>query len=125
MDKALVEKWIAALRSDEYQQGQGFLRTAEDQYCCLGVAYEVAGGEWHAEMRAGFMSNYYLTESGYFGWLPVEYAILFGLGSSLTQDQLIAFNDNAGASFAVIADYIEREVLGHESVTSVSSTESG
>jgi hypothetical protein len=40
-------KWVAALRSGEYKQTKGLLRTRslrthEDAYCCLGVACEVA-----------------------------------------------------------------------------------
>jgi hypothetical protein len=40
-------RWVAALRSGEYKQARGLLRTRgrhdqEDRYCCLGVACEVA-----------------------------------------------------------------------------------
>jgi hypothetical protein len=37
MDKELKEKWVAALRSGEYQQGRYYLRSEDDRYCCLGV----------------------------------------------------------------------------------------
>jgi hypothetical protein len=124
MDKALVEKWVAALRSGQYQQGQGFLRSADNKYCCLGVGYEVAGGKWYAETQAGFVPDYYITDSGDFGRLSDEYLDLFGFGSRLPQEHLIALNDN-GESFAKIADMVEERLLGHESVTSGSSTESG
>ena len=36
--------WVAALRSGDYQQGQGFLCSLENDkpyYCCLGIAIEV------------------------------------------------------------------------------------
>lgn len=39
-----MRKWIAALRSGQYTQGTGTLRNDKNQYCCLGVACEVAIG---------------------------------------------------------------------------------
>lgn len=58
MKRELKEKWMAALRSGEYQQGRNALRVpiyacddegnATDdvggyEYCCLGVLHEIAG----------------------------------------------------------------------------------
>lgn len=34
--------WIKALESDEFKQGEGRLRSFGDEYCCLGVACEIA-----------------------------------------------------------------------------------
>lgn len=63
MDAALKKKWIAALRSDEYKQTQGYLRISKEVwtkwfyplsgefhlakvgYCCLGVLAELATGK--------------------------------------------------------------------------------
>lgn len=46
MNPEVREEWKAALRSDEYQQGQAYLRQSSYgenvQYCCLGVLCEVA-----------------------------------------------------------------------------------
>jgi hypothetical protein len=36
------KRWVDALRSGEYQQGVGSLRTGGDKYCCLGVLCEIA-----------------------------------------------------------------------------------
>lgn len=49
MKADLKAKWIAALRSGEYQQGHGVLRSG-DHYCCLGVLCEVA-------LKAGVLLN--------------------------------------------------------------------
>jgi hypothetical protein len=137
MDKALVEKWVAALRSGEYQQGRGYLRTGEDQYCCLGVGYDVLVKEGLAEpwvlsvsMIADNTPAYETGQDGSLVFLPHEDAIMLGVESTPGIDRskqtvLTQMNDVDNASFAVIADYIELAVLGHESVTSVSSTESG
>lgn len=44
MTKKLIEKWVKALRSGKYKQGQMELRNpVTDSYCCLGVLCEVAG----------------------------------------------------------------------------------
>lgn len=37
MKKAIMEKWVAALRSGEYEQGTDFLRQSNNKFCCLGV----------------------------------------------------------------------------------------
>ena len=42
MDPEIKAKWLEALRSGEFKQGQNVLRTAEDGYCCLGVLCELA-----------------------------------------------------------------------------------
>lgn len=53
MNKEVKKKWIAALRSGEYDQATGFLRTQEDQYCCLGVLCDLYAkeglGEWKCD----------------------------------------------------------------------------
>lgn len=37
------KQWIAALRSDQYKQGEGFLRSKDKTFCCLGVACDLLG----------------------------------------------------------------------------------
>jgi len=41
MNPEIKAQWIADLRSENFAQGQGLLRTG-DQYCCLGVLCELA-----------------------------------------------------------------------------------
>lgn len=41
MNPEVKALWVTALRSGEYQQGQGVLRR-NDHYCCLGVLCELA-----------------------------------------------------------------------------------
>lgn len=40
MNREVKEKWVAALRSGKYVQGENAL-FSEGKYCCLGVLYEV------------------------------------------------------------------------------------
>lgn len=42
MNKEVKDKWLTALRSGEYKQGQAYMRTDHDEYCCLGVLCELA-----------------------------------------------------------------------------------
>jgi hypothetical protein len=37
MNSEVKAKWVAALRSGEYQQGRGELRSISNCFCCLGV----------------------------------------------------------------------------------------
>jgi hypothetical protein len=49
MKPDVKQAWLTALRSGDYQQGQGYLRQG-DQYCCLGVLCDLygqaVGPEW-------------------------------------------------------------------------------
>jgi len=105
------EKWIAALRSGEFEQGRNALcrvyGIADKSYCCLGVAYRVFMGE-----------DPYDTASGYIDGRIREGAILKGFPEILTGTtaksdvvkSLVLMNDGVGdttKSFSEIADYIE------------------
>lgn len=39
------KKWLAALRSGDYQQGNYVLENADHRFCCLGVACVILGVE--------------------------------------------------------------------------------
>lgn len=41
MKAAIAKKWIKALRSGDYEQGRGVLKSTDDKYCCLGVLCDV------------------------------------------------------------------------------------
>lgn len=45
MTPKLKAKWLAALRSGNYTQGQGVLNK-DNKMCCLGVLCDVAGYKW-------------------------------------------------------------------------------
>lgn len=82
--------WLAALRSGQFQQGQGTLHDRQfNTYCCLGVLEKVC----HIPASA---SGVYLNEAA---------AARVGL-SKKTQHRLADKNDS-GMTFAQIADYIE------------------
>lgn len=49
-----AKKLVEALRSGEYEQGTGVLRSTNNRFCCLGVACDISGlGEWRHEPVEG------------------------------------------------------------------------
>lgn len=123
MNPEIKARWVAALRSGEYQQTRGRLRTlAGSGFCCLGVLCDLhsaaAGGTWflvgYDEPKHCYMNNA--------GSLPQEVRTWAGLphayGDSVEIDGVRAalseHNDGLGAaklaSFADIADAIEAQL---------------
>lgn len=93
----LKAEWIAALRSGKYEQGHFRFRTANGNYCCLGVLCLVLE---HPE----FISESYVGISG-----SDDYTGLRSL-SLLTEEEtstLARMNDHMDRTFCQIADYIE------------------
>jgi hypothetical protein len=122
MNPELKQKWVTALRSGDYKQGQGKLRyrlehQEEDRFCCLGVLCDVAGVEWESvNLRAygGEREIEYRVDNPEGGFssitsLPIAISDLaeFELG---TQDSLILLNDTEGKDFEFIADWIEENL---------------
>lgn len=110
MDSELKSRWLTALRSGDYRQTKGKLRSFrndyfDDGYCCLGVLCDISGkGEWNGD--------YYkmMIEDGYSHSSEIK---LPGLDEfEMTPDQqsdLINMNDD-GKSFLEIADWIEENL---------------
>jgi hypothetical protein len=120
-----IKAWIKALRSGKYKQGTGFLHTADDKFCCLGVACDLAvkkgiirkptksiaerAFEDYEVYRYGNLSG--LLPKKVMNWLGLSYSAGdFTLGPTeyfQTDDSLAAMNDS-GVSFKKIADFIEK-----------------
>ena len=43
MKRTLRDLWVATLRSGNYKQGKGSLRTKDNRCCCLGVLCDIVG----------------------------------------------------------------------------------
>lgn len=110
-----AKKWVAALRSGEYRQGRGALRSG-DEYCCLGVACDLyskeTGVSWESEAETTFV---YLGQNAV---LPQEVKNWLGLcndsgrcPAKYQPGSLIHWNDG-GWTFEEIADWIESEPEG-------------
>lgn len=56
LKKISINKWIKALKSGYYKQGEGYL-LKNNRYCCLGVAYQIAGAEKEDIIGKGLPSD--------------------------------------------------------------------
>lgn len=106
MNKTVVKEWVKALRSGEYKQGIGRLRSKNDRYCCLGVLTDLYVKknklEWVKEENLYSFSNYAFTlPKEVFKWSKLKHD---------TEAELMNMNDE-GERFKKIADYIERNYL--------------
>lgn len=99
--KEFRDRWTAALRSGDHQQGRGHLRPTLGTFCCLGVACDLYDPlRWNYE-RGTDSWNYTQHESE----LPHDVREAYGL-TAVQEDELIQLNDG-GYSFAEIADKIQ------------------
>ena len=109
MPKRKLAKWLKALRSGEYKQGEGALRN-RNRFCCLGVMEHCLTGaikrshkgtqplRWLAEQRITFLSSH-----GHLDDVP--YLPTLNTGATDANDD--------GTSFAEIADAIEACAEGY------------
>lgn len=127
MDERIKALWLAALRSGEYEQAKGYLRTSGG-FCCLGVLCDVlkdeVGGQWTRGVsdESDDYFNFVTPEGKCYGSLTRDVADLAGLPSlnpkiehrdwsESSQDSTLAgANDTGNLSFKEIADIIEKEL---------------
>jgi hypothetical protein len=108
------KEWIAALRSGEYKQITGYL-AARGGYCCLGVACHIFADRLELQRAEHlYPQGKTITFNESARTLPDSVIALLGLyseggSSSYESDRksLVELNDNAGYTFAVIADALE------------------
>jgi hypothetical protein len=110
MNPQIKQKWVSALRSGEYQQGQYCLRT-EDKFCCLGVLCDLYGKEnnveWDLVNDDGNYEFSYHSER-----LPLFVVGWAGVGNDnpeICETSLAELNDT-GSTFNEIADLIEEHL---------------
>ena len=104
MNPRIKQLWVTALRSGQYRQGRGILRSTDGAHCCLGVLCDL-----HAKETG---TLWYYDYLGAFKWLPRQVADWAGLSSpdpDILGSTLSRMNDS-GATFREIADIIEREL---------------
>lgn len=114
MNSEVKAKWLEALRSGEYVQGTGLLRSQDDKFCCLGVLCDLAvKDEVIAEPERPTHGGYrYGDDSRWDAGLPNEVRKWSGvadlMGLTPSGRELAHLNDT-GSTFAQIADIIEEE----------------
>lgn len=119
-NKKRIQQWVNALRSGNYQQGQGALRS-EDTYCCLGVACDVSGlGKWRRNPGGGYYTHFYYDSidtlpdvvANWYGLTSTDPTVITREGNGPgAQGKLTSLNDTRGYTFERIADAIERTYL--------------
>jgi hypothetical protein len=125
--KEARQLWINALRSGEFKQGEGSLRRANGERCCLGVACDVFArtegrGRWMVDAgRPGMVHFIVYNEDGHpiasnSGTLPEPVQQWLGLaddsGYRNSGSSLVSDNDLFHKTFDEIADIVESEPEG-------------
>ena len=117
MDAALKAQWLTDLRSGTYKQGQNFLRSINNEYCCLGVLCEALSLQWHLapeEDEDTFpVTEYFVYDTrdddhGHSDFIPPHISATIGLPPQIGK-HLAEMNDN-GDTFHQIADWIEENL---------------
>lgn len=104
-------KWIDALRSGQYEQGQRALKTPDGKFCCLGVLCDIlAPGKWTATEQED-ADGILLGTFDYTHWGDGEmpaYQIQEEAGiDKEVCTKLAVMNDDDGLNFGAIADWVE------------------
>lgn len=105
-------KLAAALRSGEFQQASGMLRT-EKGYCCLGVACELYARETDVQWDRDYDGDWlFLAEVSYLPTAVQEWLGFRGKRGEYREVRSLADHNDSGDTFATIADIIEAEPGG-------------
>lgn len=123
MDKHIAERWVQALRSGQYQQGQHELHPDTNSYCCLGVLCDLyraeqGKGEWRQGPMGGKHNIFTGGDEGDYETAVLPDVVKSWAGMLTvtgdiagTADALAALNDE-GMEFPQLADLIEKNWEG-------------
>jgi hypothetical protein len=113
MDAQWKAKWVAALRSGEYEQGRMYLKR-DDKFCCLGVLCDLVARDGLTQWEYNAAQERHEI-AGEWDYLPHKIQDATGLDEI---NPLVAFNDRYVSlaflndekrqSFLEIADLIEK-----------------
>lgn len=118
MNLEIKSRWVTALRSGEYKQGQGGLHPEEDSFCCLGVLCDLHSKETGTEWKSSNQDCFFPSYMGITNYLPKEVVLWAGLINSSPEVQfflstrtLASFNDarQIPKTFEEIASMIEKD----------------
>jgi len=121
MDQELKTKWVAALRSGDYKQGNGYLHKIEwdgsESFCCVGVLCKIAS-ETHPELISVSRTQFAVSYAGRCNMVDEETCESLMLPNRDTLAALAIKNDGwfiyngrgNGWAFNRIADYIEENL---------------
>lgn len=104
MNREVKAKWLEALRSGKYAQGYESLRQG-NKFCCLGVLCEISGLPYWG--LVGVLPDPVMSYAGLKKFDPEVGA--YSPTGEYSALSLSSIND-AGATFAEIADLIEEQL---------------
>ncbi len=124
--KEVFGNWLKALRSGEYEQGFGRLRSEDDEYCVLGVLCDVANPQGWVQLEEKWfyttgdkihtttfafekMGLRYPSVEGY---LVASYPEMVAPNSSRVS--LVSLNDTSKLPFSAMADIVEKSPYWNE-----------
>lgn len=102
MTPELKTKWLEALRSGNYKQGQNRLRHKDETFCCLGVLCDVVDPSKWLSIR-GDESYLYGDSRGF-----LTFSLLQEVDMTDSQQRKLAGLNDEGTTFSEIADHIEK-----------------
>lgn len=113
MKKAIRDRWVKALRSGKFRRGRGQLQPTANTYCCLGVLCKVAKISY--ERGAHGLA---LSDSKKLGFQIGDLNALVSLNDGVFDTSNVRYYGlpprgyrwGRGASFRVIADWIEEHL---------------
>lgn len=113
MNKEIKKRWVEALRSGKYIQGQNYL-LSNDTYCCLGVLCDLYVKEhnicWE-ELTATDTQQNKVPPPEAVEWAEMHLVVPRVLLSDLRREvSLTELNDNLHYSFDQIAGLIEEQL---------------
>ncbi len=116
MDKVWKAKWLEALRSGKYKQGQTRLRDSENNFCCLGVLCDLVDRNQWTKVLSQDEYYFFGEDRGRTSAVLPNFVIdIVGFGDrtgyfkedQVISNSLVGLNDS-GKSFKEIADIIEK-----------------
>ncbi|HEY6018439.1 MAG TPA: hypothetical protein VIY48_00610 [Candidatus Paceibacterota bacterium] len=108
MKKADAEKWLAALRSGQYEQSKSKMFDGQG-YCCLGVLQMELGGEIVKQEPMELPSYSWLVSKGITFYNAEGYTTYSPNIGDSHNNSASSLND-CGVSFLELADLLEREI---------------
>lgn len=116
MKQSVKTRWVEALRSGDYIQSERRLR-GDRGFCCLGVLCDLASkedvGEWVNDGNGCW--SFQIDGRSSISVLPqpvMEWSGLASFNPTIRSRKLSEWNDNQGANFKILADMIERDIIG-------------
>ncbi len=123
MNPEIKQLWVAALRSGEYKQAQGNLRTQDNKFCCLGVLCNLHAQAHpniakHQIHKGSYMGSSGIPPDAVLKWagLPTVCSMVAIPANKTTirfnriEPKTLGGANDSGATFEQIADLIERHL---------------